>query len=212
MKRAFQRSVCGGLVLALAGLFCVVGLASDPTFVIPEGLPVLKGPILFTSCGQAPGALTVALICQVEVTPPIAGDSQEPDLITADELAAKSKDGPAYGALFVTTGTSLKGMGAAGVDVDSEVARCTALIAKAKELGIFVIVGQVEGPARRTDETDEQSIRSMSPLADLLITRSDVNWDGYFTTLAEEKKIPQIFIEKELDLKFLMPLLFPPAS
>ena len=48
----------------------------------------------------------------------------------------------------------------------------------------------------------------MSPLADLLITRTDANEDGYFTTLAEENEIPQIFIEDTIDLGVLFPLIF----
>ncbi len=191
---------------AVAIMVCVagglVGLAQSQ-FVVPEGLQSLKGPILTTTCGQSPGALMVALLCQG-----VGLACESLDGLTADQLAANHEAAP-IGALFVTTGTSLKGMGAAGVDIDSEVARCTAVIAKAKELGIFVIVGQVEGVGRRTDEMDEQSITSMSPLADLLITRSDVNGDGYFTMLAEEKGIPQIFINDTLDLEVLMPLLFP---
>jgi hypothetical protein len=207
MTRRMWAVLLGVLSLALLGLVGAGTLGEAPTFQIPEGLPALKAPILTTTCGQAPGAMMVQLICSTMLTPPLA--SENLDTITAAELAEKCASGPVYGVLFVTTGTSLKGMGAAGVEIDSEVARCTALIAKAKELGIFVIVGQIEGPSRRTDETDEKSITSLSPLADLLITRSDVNGDGYFTTLAEAKKIPQIFITDTIDLSTLLPLLFP---
>jgi len=210
MRRSpYSVLLAGGVLFVLLAVFATA-LGEGPTFQIPEGLPVLKAPILAVTCGQASGALMVRLLCE-DSTVGLAceeGDS-EGHLFTVDELTTKCAVQTAcYGVLFVTTGTSLKGMGAAGIDVDSEVARCTALIAKAKELGIFVIVGQIEGPNRRTDETDEKSITSMSPLADLLITRSDVNGDGYFTQLAEEKKIPQIFINETLDLKALLPLLF----
>jgi len=39
------------------------------------------------------------------------------------------------------------------------------------------------------DERIQKSIEEHVSLADLLITRSDVNADGYFTTLAAEKEI-----------------------
>ncbi|MFC2083321.1 DUF6305 family protein [Candidatus Bipolaricaulota bacterium] len=190
-------------VLLIAGVGLTV-LAQE--FVIPENLPILKAPIYVTTCGQSPGALMVGLLLgEVDLYYELI------DLLTADELTSECdvdsvKD--VAGVLFVTTGTSLKGMGAAGVDVDSEVARCTALIAAARELGMIIIVGQVEGASRRVDEYDEQTIIAMSPLADLLITRSDINEDGYFTTLAEELGIPQIFIEDTLDLQILFPLIF----
>lgn len=74
---------------------------------------------------------------------------------------------------------------------------------------MVVIVGQIEGPPRRVNEYDETSIQAMSPLADLLITRADVNEDGYFTALAEENEIPQMLIDETLDLRVLLPLLFP---
>ena len=200
MRRTF-------LVLGTALLVASLGLSGlAQEFVIPEDLPILKAPVYVTTCGQSPGALMVGLLmAEVDLY------NESIDLLTADELTAECpidsiKD--FAGVLFVTTGTSLKGMGAAGVDVDSEVARCTALIEAARELGMVIIVGQIEGAARRVDEYDEQTITAMSPLADLLITRSDANDDGYFTTLAEELGIPQIFIEDTLDLQILFPLIF----
>jgi hypothetical protein len=196
------------LLIALAfSLTAVVGMTVlAQEFVLPENLPELNVPILVTTCGQSPGALMVKLICD-EVGIPCV----EADLITADEFLSECSEEELdkTGVLFVTTGTSLKGMGAAGIDVDSEVARCTALIAAAKDLGMIIIVGQIEGPSRRVDEYDEASITAMSPLADLLITRSDVNEDGYFTDLAEDLGIPQIFIQETLDLEVLLPMLFP---
>jgi hypothetical protein len=189
-------------VLVVLVLTCVVA-ADEPTFQIPEGLPLLNVPVLVTTCGQSPGALMVTLICL-----DVGIQATEADLITAEELAAQCSDPTPYGVLFITTGTSLKGMGGAGVDVDSEVARCLALIEKAKELGLFVIVGQVEGPSRRADEMDEKAIRSMSPLANLLITHSSIDTDGYFTQVAADNNIPQIFIVDTIDLKVLLPLLF----
>jgi hypothetical protein len=71
-----------------------------------------------------------------------------------------------------------------------------------------VIIAQIEGPSRRVDDSDEKSIRSMTPLGDLLITQKDINGDGYFTKTAAEKKIPQIFIVQQLDLLKLFPLIF----
>lgn len=194
---------------AVAVMMLIAGLglvASAQEFVIPENLPVLAAPVYVTTCGQSPGALMVGLLLAE------AGIAyEEIDLLTADEFLAECpvdtmRD--SAGVLIVTTGTSLKGMGAAGVDVDSEVARCTALIEAAREYGLVIIVAQVEGASRRVDEYDEQTITSMSPLADMLITRTDANDDGYFTTLAEELGLPQIFIEDTLDLGVLFPLIF----
>jgi hypothetical protein len=147
--------------------------------------------------------MMIKLICDQLGIPCI-----QSDLLTVDELVALCNGPNPPRVLFVTTGTSLKGMGAAGVDVDYEVNRCRALVQKARELGLTIIVGQIEGPSRRTDEYDEKSIRAMTPEADLLITRSDINWDGYFTKISEEKGIPQIFINQPLDLLQIFPKIF----
>jgi hypothetical protein len=213
MRNTVYVPLLASAMLLAASFVSAAALGEEPAFQIPLGVPALNPPILTVTCGQATGSLMIKLVCDGPgVGLACVNGDEEGHLFTADELAVMSQDGPAFGVLFVATGTSLKGMGAAGVDIDAEIARCTALIAKAKELGIFVIVGQIEGPSRRTDETDEKSIKSMSPLADLLITRSDVNGDGYFTSLAEETGIPQIFIEQTLDLKLLLPLLFPTSA
>ena len=199
-KRLFAAMV----VVIMIGALGVSAMAQE--FDIPENLPILVAPVFVTTCGQSPGALMVGLLLDE------AGIAYvEADLLTADELlseCAEIANDESGGVLFVTTGTSLKGMGAAGVDVDSEVARCTELIEAARSRGMIIIVGQVEGAGRRVDDYDEQTITSMSPLADLLITRSDANEDGYFTTLAEELGLPQIFITDTLDLGVLFPLIF----
>jgi hypothetical protein len=197
------------LFAAMAMMLLIAGLGLSvmaQEFDIPENLPILVAPVYVTTCGQSPGALMVGLLLAE------SGIAyEEIDLLTADEFLAECpvdtmRD--SAGVLIVTTGTSLKGMGAAGVDVDSEVSRCTALIAAAREYGMVIIIAQVEGASRRVDQYDEQTITSMSPLADLLITRSDANFDGYFTTLAEELGLPQIFINDTLDLQILFPLIF----
>lgn len=202
-KRKLLRWALAGFVAL--GIMASLGLAQGetPQFVIPENIPELQPPIVVTTCGQSPGALMVKVVCDTLGIPCI-----EEDLLTADKLEELCKGENPPRVLFVTTGTSLKGMGAAGVDIDYEVKRCLAVVEKAKELGLVVIVGQIEGPSRRVDEYDEKSIRAMTPLADLLITREDVNEDGYFTKVAEEKGIPQIFIKKALDLQALFPLIF----
>ncbi len=205
MRKALVSSVFLVLIL-VAG----ASVAWSQEFALPENLPPLQTPIMVTTCGQSPGALMFTLICN-----DLGLACTESDLLTVEEFQAQfdpSQPAQWPKVLVITTGTSLKGMGAAGVDVDSEVTRCLGLIEEAKARGITVIVAQIEGIARRVDEYDEKSIESMSPLANLLITRSDINGDGYFTTLAAEKGIPQIFIVETLDLQVLLPLLFPASN
>ncbi len=165
---------------------------------LPPGTPVLREPAVVTTCGQSPGALMVKVMC----------DEVKVQCVQADLLKPEQLAGGNFKTLIVTMGTSLKGMGAAGVNVDSELKRTRAVLAEARRLKLTIVGIQLEGPSRRTDQTDEASIRTVAPESDLLIIRSDVNGDGYFTRVAAEKKIPLILIKEALDVKALLPVLF----
>ena len=140
-------------------------------------LPKVETPILATTCGQSPGAMMVKMSAmQAKVTP-----IEDSKTLTAEEL--KDKD---FKTLIVTAGTSMKGMGAAGTDVDKEIARCTAVIKAAKEKGVLVIGAHVEGMARRTDASDEATIKAIMPLCDFILVIQDSDSDGFFTKYAAE--------------------------
>lgn len=191
-----------GLCLVLvAG--CLFGLlqASFATEQIP--VPTAELPLVTTTCGQSPGALMVKVVCDKIKLP-----CEEQDLLTAKNLSAKAEEGEPYKTLIITTGTSLKGMGAAGINIDMEVSRIKAVIAEAKKQGILIIGAHIEGMKRRVDETDYASIRTVLPQSDLLIIRSDGDEDGFFTKISEEHNIPIIEIEETLDLGDALKKLF----
>jgi hypothetical protein len=97
-------------------------------------------------------------------------------------------------------------MGAAGISMGDEISRTEALISEANSQGIKIIGAHIEGIKRRAqgasvgDNTDEQSIDTVAPNSQLLIVRKDGNEDGRFTVIADEKNIPLILVEKNLDL------------
>jgi hypothetical protein len=97
-------------------------------------------------------------------------------------------------------------MGAAGISIDDELKRTALLIDEARREGVKIIGAHIEGLKRRAqgaaagDTTDEQSIDAVAPKSDLLIINKEGNADGRFTTIANEKKIPLIEVEKNLDL------------
>ena len=160
------------------GLFLLVlALCLTAASAFAAELPKVETPIVATTCGQSPGAMMVKMSAmQAKVTPVEASKT-----LTAEELA-----GMDCKTLVVTTGTSMKGMGAAGTDVDKEIARCTALIKAAKEKGILVIGAHIEGMARRTDASDEATIKAIIPLADVILVIQDSDSDGFFTNYAKE--------------------------
>ena len=170
---------------------------------LPSQTPEAKAelPVLVTSCGQSIGPTTIKVVLQrlklaYEIDP----------LATPETLQAKAKAGTPYKSLIITMGASLKGMGAAGIEIDDELARAAALIAEAKKQGIKVIGAHIEGMKRRSqgaaagDTTDEQSIDAVAPHSAILLVLKDGNSDGRFTVISEAKKIPLVEFEKTVDL------------
>jgi len=166
-------------------------------------LPKVELPLVVTTCGQSPGALMVWVLCKKIKLP-----CDRADLLKAEDLKSKAEEGNPYKTLIITTGTSMKGMGAAGVDIDYEVARIEAIIEEAKKEGILIIGAHIEGMARRVDATDAASIATVIPESNLLLIREDSNEDGYFTKAAEELDIPIITFKETLDLTDVFKKLF----
>lgn len=188
------------LVLTLS-LFLGLSMISYTTE--QPSIPKVELPLVVTTCGQSPGALMVWVLSK-QIKLPCDRD----DLLTAEHLKAKAEEGNPYKTLIITTGTSMKGMGAAGVDIDFETARIEAVIEEAKKQGILIIGAHIEGMARRVDATDAASIATVIPESKLLLIREDGNEDGYFTKAAEEQGIPIITFKKTLDLIDIFKQLF----
>ncbi len=185
-----------------AAVLAAAVLVLLPT-TLPSQTPEAKAelPVLVTSCGQSIGPTTIKVVLQ---RLKLAFDIDP--LATPETLQAKAKAGTPYKSLIITMGASLKGMGAAGIEIDDELARATALIAEAKKQGIQVIGAHIEGMKRRSqgaaagDTTDEQSIDAVAPHSAILLVLKDGNSDGRFTVISEAKKIPLVEFEKTVDL------------
>ena len=94
-------------------------------------------PAILTSVGQSADVDIVATHCKK-----IKLDVYQNNTIKAEELTGK------YKTIILAVGGSNKGLGAAGIDADQELARTDALIAKAKELGMTIIAMHVGGGYR----------------------------------------------------------------
>ena len=165
--------------------------------------PELKIPLVITTCGQSPGGLNVFVLSKRIKLP-----CEKIDILKAEDLKEKKEKGIPCNTLMIIAGSSLKGLGAAGVKIETEVARIEDLIHEAKAQGIFIIGAHIEGMARRVDQADDESIKAVIPKSDLIIVRADGNEDGYFTELAEEHKIPLIIIQDTLEITELLKKLF----
>jgi hypothetical protein len=187
-------------------LFFLVVSIGDPFPSEQSNPPKAELPVIISSCGQSPGATMLKVIfmrMKLEHQPKAYEINM---LATANDLKSAKDAGSPYKSLILVMGASLKGMGAAGISMDDEISRTEALISEARNQGIKIIGAHIEGIKRRAqgasvgDNTDELSIDTVAPNSQLLIVRKDGNEDGRFTVIADEKNIPLILIEKNLDL------------
>jgi len=163
-------------------------------------------PVLVTSCGQSPGPAFLKVIfmrAKLQHEPAAYSISE---LATAKDLIESKNAGLPVKTLIIVMGASLKGMGAAGISIEDELARTDELIKEARDQGITIIGAHIEGMKRRAqgasvgDNTDEQSIDAVAPNSDILLIHKDGNEDGRFTIISKEKNIPMIEVAKNLDL------------
>jgi hypothetical protein len=171
-------TVCLGLALLLFSGGCLRA-AQNTTAVFEQ-------PLLITSAGQnAEVQLTAVLAKRAGL------DYVLSKLATASDLE-KTKT------LALVLGASLKGLGAAGLDVDKERERVTALVAEAQKRNIPILCLHLGGESRRGQQTDDLMAEFL-PLAKMAIVVKSGNSDGFFTRICQEKNIPLVEVEKTVD-------------
>ncbi|MDD4780423.1 MAG: DUF6305 family protein [Tissierellia bacterium] len=154
----------------------------------------LKGPYIITTCGQSPGAVMMNMVAMQEGLTSVNDNALTAEALNTDE----------YKTLIVTTGTSMKGMGAAGTDVNAEIERCVKLINTAKEAGLTIVGAHIEGMARRTDSSDAASIDAVMELADVILIIEESDSDGFFTKYAEDNNKQLIMVENTLAISSVL--------
>lgn len=100
--------------------------------------------------------------------------------------------------LGLVLGASMKGLGAAGLDIDKERERVRALTAEAGKKGIPILCLHLGGESRRGQQTDDLMAEFL-PLARMAIVVKSGNADGFFTRICNEKNIPLVEVEKAAD-------------
>lgn len=134
--------------------------------------PFARAPALLTSVGQS------ADIEMVRVLMNRSGLQFKADAtIAAADLGATGAK-----TLILAIGGSSKGLGAAGISADAELARSKALIVEAKRLGMKIIGVHVGGEARRGELSDKFIVAAI-PACDYVIIVEAGDKDGLFTKL-----------------------------
>lgn len=170
-------TLCLGLLLLFSG--ADLQAAQNTTAVFEQ-------PLLITSAGQNAEVQLAAVLAKR------AGlDYVLSKLATASDLDNTKT-------LTLVLGASLKGLGAAGLDVDKERERVRALTTEAQKKNIPILCLHLGGESRRGRQTDDLMAEFL-PLAKMAIVVKSGNNDGFFTKICQEKNIPLVEVEKTVD-------------
>ena len=142
-----------------------------------ESLPRFEQPVLITSAGQS---------ADVQIGGVLAKRGGIAATLSKNATHQELGDNKT---LALVIGVSMKGLGAAGLDLDQEKTRVRALIEEAQRKGIPLLCLHLGGEARRGELTD-QMIQTFLPHAQMVIVVKSGNKDGLFTKICVEKNIP----------------------
>ena len=213
-------------LVALSFLVCVL-VCPPTTSWGQESVLKARLPVLTTSAGQSADINTVNAImeqagvkydyCDVPTAAMVkagvglggakakAGFHIE---VTTD--LGKFKTGTPYQAVIFAIGASLKGMGASGLTVETEVKRVTEIIQYCKQNKLTVIAVHPGGQSKRgaPGSDNERMIDAVAPFADYIIVAKDGNKDGRFTNIAKQKGIPLSQVDYALGMVALVKKVF----
>jgi hypothetical protein len=127
--------------------------------------------VAITSVGQSPDGVMVRVL-----TRKLGIETDYDALMKSDALGADLK------VLIAVIGGSSKGLGAAGIDKEEEIARAVTLVEAAKGKNIKTLVMHVGGEGRR-GELSDLFVRAVTPLGDRVVVVKSGNADNLFGTL-----------------------------
>lgn len=152
------------IVSAMIAIFSSAAMAAD---------------VVLTPFGQSPDAMMVRVVLKK-----LKVDSSLEKLLQSGDLKGEK-------VLITVVGGSSKGLGAAGIDKDSEVSRVQALVKDAKDKGTKVLVMHIGGKGRRGKLSD-MFISESVPMADKVIVVDGGDHDGLFTNLLDGKNVEML--------------------
>jgi hypothetical protein len=167
----------------LAALALVL-LFSCPVYSTVEAQ--FEQPLLITSAGQSAEVQLVAILAKRSNLNHTLVKSAAP----GDLDAAKT--------LVLSLGASLKGLGAAGLDVQQEKDRVAELIEAARSRNIPIVCMHLGGQDRRGSLSDD-FISTFLPFARFAIIVKSGNQDGLFSRICGRHDIPLVEVEKTVN-------------
>lgn len=179
--KAVSMCVSFGLAIVLvSGNVCSVS-AQEVKFSAKE-------PALLTTAGQSADLnMAKVILDRSKVSLKLAPLADPDDLTGA-------------GSLVIVIGGSTKGLGAAGINADKEMARVEQLMAKAAAQKIPIIGMHIGGKARR-GELSDKFVELVAPKSTFLLVVKEGDSDGYFSKVMADKKIAGRIVDKLGDLQ-----------
>ena len=172
--------------IVLLSILAAFMIASLPSFVHSQPKVKFEQPVLITSAGQS-----------ADVT--IAGMLFKKANIPAKAIAlAKTTDLEGVKTLVMVAGFSSKGLGAAGISREQELARVKSLLAAAQEKKLKVVMLHIGGKARRGNQSDDFNKMAADASSYLLVVKQG-DEDQFFSKIAAEKKIRIDLVDKIAD-------------
>lgn len=137
-------------------------------------------PGLITSIGQNSDAAIVKVLLNTKMK-----------LDLDYNMTVKASDLGGTKTIIMVVGASSKGLGAAGINMDQEIARTEGLLKYAREKGIKIILMHTGG-ANRRGAASNQLIDLVIKDADAVIVVAAGNTDNYFDKAARKPGVPVI--------------------
>lgn len=190
-------------------------------------IPRAQYPVLTTSAGQSNDVVVLNILCEEAGIKYDYCDVPTVELIAAGVGLGGAKPAPGfhveihtdlsrypigtpYKTVLVAIGASLKGMGASGLTVETEIARLKTILTFCKEQGILIVGVHLGGQAARgaPGSENELMIDTVAPFVDYLIVTAEGDFDGRFTKIAQERQIPITIVEYAVDIIPVLKQLF----
>lgn len=166
----------------------VKGLILTAVAVLSMSACAFAADVALTSVGQSPDAMMVKMVLKRIHVEPDFDSMMKPTALTNQKV------------FIAVVGGSSKGLGAAGIDKDAEVARAKSLFEAAKAKNMKILVMHVGGEGRRGTLSDE-FVNCSAPYADKMIIVEGGNKDEIFTKLGAAKKAEILGAAKVADTK-----------
>ena len=200
-KKISALLLAGAMILSLAACGSQ-GSTPSSSSVAPSGGETTglteafaEAPILVTSGGQSADYQMVGTLMGK-----VGMEYEINNLATSADLGAAKT-------LIVVVGGSSKGLGAAGIDADGELARLAELLDGAKAAGLSVIAMHTGGEARRGDLSDK-FITPIFEKADYAIVVTSGDADGLMSGICASKGIPMDGIASISEVTTVLPAAF----